>query len=248
MSTTYPQYPLTIFPEGIDNFNVFMDVVQSDYELLKLYQSALEDGDMAKAQNILEQIPNGSRKIISALRLNQLREAILALENFYGRDFVNYITNKQREWTDTIDRFIYKGVFNSALQYVRNNIVSYTNPTTGLNQLYINTYVGSGQTPVGTLPTNTNYWRLLTIQGQQGISGDEGNFDFDWQSSKEYQPNTIVVYNNAWWRAIVPNVNTNPASNPNIWEKVLEIAQAIYPVQKPQPVLQKTGELWFKVL
>ena len=97
MSEKYNQYPLTQFPQKVDNFSAFLNMSQNDYQLVKQYQEAIQVGDMTLAQQIFNQIPQGSQKIITALRLNQLREAILAMEEFYGTDVKPYITTKQTE-------------------------------------------------------------------------------------------------------------------------------------------------------
>ena len=57
------------------------------------------------------------------------------------------------------------GVYNNTIQYQVNNWVTYT--VQGVTQLYICIV----QPPLGTAPTNTNYWRTFTVQGEQGASG-----------------------------------------------------------------------------
>lgn len=244
MSQKYPEYPLTQFPNNIDNFSVFLNMSQNDYQLIKQYQEAIQVGNMALAQQIFNQIPQGGQKIITALRFNQLREAILAMEEFYGTDIKPYITTKQTEWQGIVNQFSYKGNFNSTTQYETNNIVQYT--YNGLTQLYINIY--QGVTPIGIYPINTTYWRVFTIQGQQGESGVGATFAFAWDSSVSYALNTIVVFNNTWWNCTQANQNQQPTEGSDYWQPILYVTQSIYPIQTAQPPSQKTGELWFKVV
>ncbi|MEG1855468.1 MAG: hypothetical protein RR231_08175 [Acinetobacter sp.] len=176
--------------------------------------------------------------------MNQIRDAVLALEQFYGTDVQPYIALKQQEWTNIVNLFSYIGLFNSTTQYYRNNMVLYVN--NGLSQIYINTF--NGVTPIGTLPINTAYFRVLTIQGQKGESGAGSAFLFEWLSSTHYNVHDIVVYNNSWWIAKQPNQNQQPQEGSLYWELVLTTTQAIYPVQSNIPPAQTTGELWFRVV
>lgn len=245
MSQSYPQFPLTNFPQNVDTFLPFLNISPSDLNLLKQYQTALENNDPATAQSVFALIPNGIQKIVNSTNLNQLREAVLAMEQFYKTDVKPYITNKQTEWQNIVNRFQYKDTFNSTQSYERNNIVSYN--LNGLTQIYLNTYVGT--TPTGTYPTNTTYWRVLTIRGVKGDSGGGSTFAFEWDSSVSYIAGTIVVSGNAWWNATQPSTNQQPAEGSPYWELVLNITQTIYPVQPAPPApSQSTGELWFKVI
>lgn len=244
MSEKYPQYPLTDFPKSVDTYEAFMDMSQTDYALVKQYQDALESQNLSLAQTIFTQIPYNTRKIISALRLNQLREAVLAMEKFYGTDVKPYIDLKQVEWEAYVDRFSYIGVYNPTTQYVKNNVIQYND--NGVVGLYLN--ISENPTPLGTLPTNTIYWRTFTVRGMQGIAGVGANFMFDWDSAFEYQPQTIVVYNNAWWVSTQVNQNEPPRPNSPYWNLVLNILQSIYPISVDQPQSQLKGELWFEVV
>lgn len=175
MSATYPQYPHSKFPDELDSWETFLDVVASDAVLLSQYQQYVLAGDMENAQYIYQQIPNANRKFIGALVMNQFADAIMSLEQFYGDSgFVEYVTQKQSEWQAIIDQFSYIGVYNATTQYYKNNIVLYN--ISGQNYLYINTY--NGTTPLGTVPTNPSYWRIITIQGQQGEAGSSTTFYF----------------------------------------------------------------------
>ena len=244
MSQQYPNLPLTDFPNAVDTYESFLDMTQADYTLVKQYQDALEKQDLSLAQQIFAQIPQATQKIISALRLNQLREAILALEKFYGTDIKPYIDIKQAEWESYVNRFQYKGIYNPTTSYILNNFVQYNN--NGHIGLYINIF--NGVTPISTLPTNTTYWRLFTIQGLQGDAGEGANFSFDWSSTITYTIGTIVVYGNAWWIATQINQNQPPEEGSIYWDLVLNISQQIYPVQPSQPAGQLEGELWFRTL
>ena len=245
MSATYPQYPHSKFPDELDSWETFLDVVASDAVLLSQYQQYVLAGDMENAQYIYQQIPNADRKFIGALVMNQFADAIMSLEQFYGDgDFVEYVTQKQNEWQAIVDQFSYIGVYNATTQYYKNNIVLYN--VNGQNYLYINTY--NGTTPVGTLPTNPSYWRIITIQGQQGEAGSATTFYFNWDSATEYHTNNVVAIGSSLYVALQDNVNNMPYVGSAYWERIFTAPQKHYPVQENQPEGAVSGDLWFRIV
>lgn len=245
MSATYPQYPHSKFPDEMDSWEDFLDVVQSDASLLKQYQQYVLNGDMANAQNIYKQIPNADRKFIGALVMNQFADSIMSLEKFYGNSgFESYIESKQNEWQTLIDKFSYRGVYNNNTQYVKNNIVLYN--VDSQNYLFINIY--DGNTPKNTPPTNTDYWRILTIQGKKGEAGSSTTFYFEWESSTEYKTNNVVAYRSSLYVALQDNVNITPLNNSDYWQLIFHTSFNHYPVQEMQPTNQSVGDFWFRIV
>ena len=90
----------------------------------------------------------------------------MALERFYKNDIYNYISDKQATWQSNVDRFNFKGVYSLTTQYYQNTMVNYT--TTEGTFLYL----CIKQPDTGILPTDTNYWRVLTLRGERGLSGE----------------------------------------------------------------------------
>lgn len=238
MSASYPDLNLTNFPENIDTFMQWLNITATDGPLIAQYQSAMEAGNTTLANQILSQIPSGTQKIIKATDLNQLTQALLAVERFYLTDIQPYIENQQENWLSVINQFDYKGVWSNGTSYEVNNLVTYT--VSGLTLVYIAT----STPPVGTVPTNTVYWRLLTIQGQQGISGQGLSYRQEWNISANYQVNDSVTYNNALWMAIQPSVAQTPGDGSAYWQKVMNLEVTTYPIQDTQPENQTVNSLW----
>ncbi|MEG1709596.1 MAG: hypothetical protein RR285_12920 [Acinetobacter sp.] len=230
------------FPPVVDNIPQFQDILQTDAPNVKLFQTAIQNGDFATAANIFNQIPNANNKFVGAVRMNQIRDAVLALEQFYGTDVQPYISAKQTEWQNIINLFAYIDTYNITTQYSKNNMVLFVN--NGFSQLYINVF--NGITPINTPPTNTTYWRVFTIRGAKGDSGIGTTFQFEWNTAVNYAISDIVVFDNAWWIATRANVNKQPYEGSLDWNLVMTVTQAIYPIQPNQPLSQTTGELWFR--
>lgn len=239
MSTKYPDLSLTNFPNSLDQFTTFLNIVSSDGPLIGQYQSAMQNGDITLANQILTQIPQATQKIITAVDLNTLSQAMLAIERFYLNDIEPYIDDLHQSWLNTIRQFSYKGVWQSGTSYVTNNLVSYT--TSGLNFVYI----ALSNVPIGISPTNQTYWRLLTIQGQQGASGEGLSYRQEWNSSTQYATNDAVTSDGALWMALQASQNRLPDTNPQYWQLVMNLKTVTYPIQDTVPTNLQVDELWF---
>lgn len=73
----------TNFPNAKDNFPTMKDVTAADATLLAQYQSAMQAGEIAKAKQLLAQMTDGANKVITAEYLNNIKDAMDALETYY---------------------------------------------------------------------------------------------------------------------------------------------------------------------
>ena len=242
MSDTYKQFPNTLFPDSIQTFTNFLNITASDAQLIQQYQTAIQSGDLETAQNIYAQIPNGSQKIINAQKLNTIINTCEALENFYKTDVQPYVENKQVEWQNIIDLFGYKGAYNPTTTYSKNNFVTYT--YNGVNYVYI----AVTNPPLGTDPTNTTYWRVLSVRGEKGNSGEGLSFLGEWDSTVHYTTQNVVTYGNYVWASIEANNNQVPAEGSQYWVNIGTIKPREIPVQEGTPSQQETGDLWFRIV
>ena len=238
----YPDLQNSTFPGEIDVFTNFLNILATDGTLVNQYQTAMKAGDLATAQAILAQIPNASQKVLTADKLNKYKDAIIALERFWTTDIEPYIDTKQTEWENTIDLFSYIGEYNPSVQYQKNNLVDYT--SLGIKMIYICT----ATPPIGTAPTNTSYWRVLTIQGVKGDSGVGLSFVFAWSAAQAYALQNVVSYENALWGCIQANTNQPPFDGSTYWQYVASLTGEKYPVQSTAPPGLSTGALWFQTL
>lgn len=234
----YNDLPLTNFPSSLDTFTTWLNVTATDGPLIQQYITAMNAGNQTLANQILTQISSASQKIITATDLNTMTQAIQAVERFYLTDIQPYIQTQQESWLNTINQFSYQGTWQAGTNYVTNNIVSYT--VSGVNLLFIAT----SNPPTGTVPTNTTYWRVLTIQGQQGTSGTGLSYRQEWSASKAYQTNDAVTYNAAIWMATQPSQNQIPSEGSAYWKLVMTLEATTYPIQPTEPTNLDVGGLW----
>ncbi len=239
MSVTYPDLTLTNFPENIDQFISWLDIVSTDGVLVKQYQDALKQGNMVLARQTLEQIPEYKRKILTANSLNQITQAMLALERFYITDIGPYVENLQQTWEDTVEAFSYKGVWANNIVYEKNNLVSYV--SAGFNLIYL----AIENPPKGTTPDNLQYWRVLTVRGIRGNSGAGFSYCFEWQAGTTYTDHDAVTHNGGLWLAQKTSTNIEPGTDNSYWKQTTSTILTTYPITEIEPTNQKAGDLWF---
>lgn len=242
MSVLYPNLSFTTFPNSIQMFTTFLDITAADAALIQQYQTAMQAGNIQEAQGIFAQIQNGNQKIIDAIKLNTLMDTALALENFFKTDVEPYIDTKQAEWQSIINLFTYQGVFSPVTTYQKNNFVLYT--VDGVQYVFI----AISNPPVGTPPTNTIYWRNISVRGEKGDSGVGLSFLYEWNSATNYLENNVVTYANFVWGALQENQNQAPFEGSDYWAVIGSIRPREIPITSQTPVSQETGDLWFQII
>ena len=241
MSNTYPSLQFTTFPEQVQTFVTMLNMAIADGPAIKGYQQAIQNGNNALAQQYYAQITNADQKFIDATKMNKLMDTCVALQKFYLTDIQPYVGNLQTEWTNRIEQFNYLGDYSASTLYAVNNFVTYT--ASGVRNVYICVKVP----PIGTAPTNTTYWRKLSIQGLQGPSGENLSFRYAWDSGEIYYPEDVVVYDNVVWGCLIQNSNQTPQSGSTYWYSIYSPQQVVYPFSAQEPTNMQAGFLWFKI-
>lgn len=242
MSNTYTDLPNTSFPDSVQAFVTMLDMAINDAPAVNGYQEAMRNKDYATAQSYLSQIPNVNQKIINAMKLNQLLDTCVALQRFYSTDIAPYVANKQVEWENKVNRFSYMGNYSASASYIKNNFVTAT--VNGVQQVYI----CIADAPIGSSVTDTTYWRVLTIRGPQGQSGQGLTFRFTWSSSEIYYSDDIVTYGDSIWSCLIQNSNQTPYEGSSYWALIHAPTQDIYPFSSIEPSGTQVGNLWFQII
>ena len=241
MSTTYQSLQFTTFPDDIQSFVTMLNMSVEDGAAVTGYQQAMQAGNNTLARQYYSQITNANQKFIDATKMNTLMDTCVALQKFYKTDIEPYIQSQQSIWGNRINQFNYVGDYSASTLYAVNNFVTYT--ASGVRNVYICVKVP----PIGTAPTNTTYWRELSIQGLQGPSGENLSFRYAWDSGEVYYPEDVVVYDNVVWGCLVQNSNQTPQSGSTYWRSIYSPQQVVYPFSAQEPTNMEAGFLWFKI-
>ena len=204
MSLTYPSYAHTSYPDAIDTFQYFSDPTADDVTLIKQYQSYFNTGNISSAAKILEDNPSLQNKIVNANNLNKIIDALKAIETLYMSDIQTYI----------MELVTYRDEYSTKQTYSKYDVVQYN------QQVYMCIALNC---PMGTLPTNTNYFIPLTLKGEKGESGTGLTPRGVWNESVQYYKDDLVSYNNVLWAANENNIGYLPSDTSSKWYDVLSM-------------------------
>lgn len=137
-----------------------------------------------------------------------LGDSIKSLQTFF-------FENAKDNWLSV---YSYKGTWSAIGKYNFFDYVAYSIENIDHLFLCINT-----NTPVGTVPTDDTYFKHLTLQGNEGVSGTGMAPRGVYSVSKRYYEHDCVAYNNVLWYATEENMGQAPYIGSPYWEKILEI-------------------------
>ena len=225
MSVTYQDLANTSFPDSIDNLVLYVDENISNKPYIDQINAYIQAGNFTGAQAVMTAHPELANVIINAASLQRLMDANIAVQRTWSSSIFSQIANIVKN----------KGAYNSTTLYPMFSIVTYN------YQAYMNI---ATSTPKGTLPTNTTYWTVLTLQG---IAGTGMAFYTSWSSTQAYKLQDCVPYNNNLYVCIQAHTNQNPATATAYWSSIITIPKQI-PISSSQPSGQGTDELWYEIL
>ena len=229
MSTTYPTYTETNFPDAIDTMTRMSDLDATTKPLADQYYTYINAGNFTSARQLLTDNPNLEASILNAAKINKSIDATLALENWYTDDIKPFFEN----------RFANKGEYNASTTYLQGNVIS-------LNGEGFICRVASSVGVSPTAHTTTTNWAIIAQQGIQGVSGTGLAPRGTWNSATNYYVNDCVADNNILWQCLVANINSEPTSSNTNWLKLLDIN--ILVCSSTQPTSQSVGDIWFQIL
>lgn len=203
------------------------------------YYNAMQSNNITGAQNILNSNSSLANQIINDNTINPLINGVNTLELTPKEDIDYFLEDLLNDFQEMIDNTKIMGEYNANTQYYPHNFVYYNGKG----------YYANSQPPIGTLPTNTNYWIEYDIQGFQGYGGIDLNLMFNWDNSTAYNEGDVVVYKNKLWCAVASNTGVEPNLNHYPW---IIITMPQMPnkasISISQPIDYNIGEFWFRII
>lgn len=232
MSKTYPELNRTKFPDATDAFIYFKDPDERSNAMLTEYQLLISNKQFAAAATFLSNYPELEPYIVNADRLNHLLHAVMAIEQYYMSD----VRSQIMEIVDYMD------AWNEATAYGKFDVVTYT---VGNNVMAFMGIVDD--IPVGTEPTNKEYWIQLTLKGAKGDPGISLSGRGNWDPTVVYAVDNWVAHNGTIWASSTENINSEPHDQSEDWYAIIRDQQH-YVISDDIPNAQYTGDIWYKVL
>lgn len=215
------------------------DISLNDVELKSQYYSLFMSGNITQAQALYDSNPQLRGKVVNADMLNLLVVYIVVLEIEWFSEVPWFLDNLSTQFQIKIDELIYMNQYNTSAQYEINNFV--------LSSGVI--YYCYKRPPIGTAPSNSNYWVALGLKGENGSDTLGVNYQGQWQSITSYARLDMVVFNNELYVAKTNNTNKPPNISSNEWFKAVQIVpQSIYTGVAPPAEGFTDGDIWFKII
>lgn len=214
------------------------DMHLSSRDLFLNYYYAMQSNNTSSANSILLNNPSLANQITNSQNINYLINGVNEREIEPKRDIDYYLDKLYQDFLVMINNTRVRGDFDSTVQYYPHNLVYYNGKG----------YYALKEPPIGTLPTNTEYWLEFDIRGFQGYGGLDLNLKFNWDNTISYKKGDIVIYKNKMWYALADNTNYEPNLNHYPWVIISmpKIANKT-PIQRATPTGYDTGDFWFQI-
>lgn len=227
---------LSIFPDEIDSFVRKRDLTYNEIALFNEYRTLkLKPNRTPEENDRLNELTNLLRES-SFLPddLNKLQDCIINLETFFKNQTEDYILQKQQEFNVEIQKFSYKGQYNSTTTYQMWNVVTYNHET----------YVSKQNNNMGHIPvgdSTDSWWFKAASRGSQGLPGIGLVFVGEYNNAVTYQPGQAVSYQGDIYYCIQTTVGNLPTDT-TYWRLFLSGVRPV--IQDTPPSTPILGMLW----
>lgn len=217
------------------NVNKYQDLQLNDKALYEQFLSYWKNGDYQNALFLVDNNAQLSTKSFVAGALNTIGAALTYLQNNYFENVEAVLANKLNEFNLEVVNFQNQHAYSLAKQYYVNNFVLYN----GLYYMCIkNAY--------NVLPTNTVYWALIGLVGEQGAAGTGLNLRYSWNDLAQYNQYDVVYYQSILYVAKQANTNQDPTTATTYWELLMKVPTTSITYGVPTDPYE--GQVWAKVL
>ena len=217
----------------------FEDIHLSDAQLYTLFRQYYTAGNYTGALNILSSNPQLSLKAITADNLNELNERVYGMENVYYVEVEQYLENLLQSMQVDVNNLSNQNQYNASQQYYENNFVYYNNEV----------YFCIKEPPIGTVPTNQEYWLYLGLFGEKGNIGLTNLlFVGPWSNDTLYTTNQVVYINYTFYWALQNNQGQNPtAEQSEYWGVLFTVQPQEIVASSTVPENQNANDFWFQI-
>lgn len=216
------------------------DMHLSSQDLFLRYYQAMQSNNVSAARTILSNDNSLADQITNAENVNKILTGVYERELEPKNDIDYFLTNLEILYNNMILNTKIIGEWDNNTQYQNHNFVYYN------DKLYM--VYTTELPPIGTLPTDTTYWREYDIKGFKGYGGINLNFQGNWNGSQDYSKDDVVVYKNKLWYAIADNNNYEPNLNHYPWV-IITMPQLPNktPIQADEPEGYNIGDFWWQI-
>lgn len=213
------------------NVNLWQDRQLSDDALYKEFLFLWQNDQFQDALNLLNNNAQLQNKEFVAAVLNTIGVALTYLQDNY---FEN-VEDVMAEFDLSVSRFKNEATYSPSKQYYINNFV-----------LYNEQYYMCIQDSLGNLPTNTNYWVLVGLKGEQGAPGTGLNLRYTWNPMTSYAKYDVIYLSGVLYVALQANLGQNPTTATTYWQILMAVP--VTSITWGEPLDPYEGQVWIETL
>lgn len=217
------------------------DMHLSSQDLFLTYYQDMQANNVSAAQTILSNNVSLSDQITNAENVNKILTGVYERELDPKNDIDYFLNNLEITYENMVLNTRLRGEWDANIQYENHNFVYYN------DKIYF-VYNTTENPPIGTLPTDTTYWKEYEVKGFQGYGGINLNFRGNWSSTQSYAKNDVVVYKNKLWYAVAENTDYEPNLNHYPWAAItMPRLPNKTPIQVETPTGYDVGDFWWHI-
>lgn len=214
----------------------YQEIQTSDASVANSFKQAWHTGNYRTALNIL--VNNAQQlmgKTLNADAMAKIANGLITIQSRYDIDTRQFLVAGLDHVQFLIDNIQNLQEYDETADYVLFNFVLYDDEL----------YMALNDVPVGTLPTDEDYWLYVGLKGERGAPAVQGVVKYNWSSTTNYVQNDIVVYNNIVYIALQNNRGRNPSTSLTYWSVIYKPNKQGLEVVDELPEAPMKGTIWF---
>lgn len=221
------------FPQSLDQIMELYDLPASQKQNAIRFQELKTKTILTtQEQNELNELTLTLQTyIIDVEKWNKFGDIVIRLQSFFRDNVEGYIDQKQAEFNAEIQKFVYRGNYNSTTIYNRWNMVRFNGRT------YMSLQDNNLNRPI----TDLNWWGLAAERGEKGDPGLGLTFRGVYNNATNYGIGDAVSYNGSIYYCILPTIGNLP-DNQTFW--TIFMFNATITVSTIAPESPNMDQLW----
>lgn len=217
----------------------WQDLALSNKSLWQQFTQYFREGYFSQALTLILNNSDIDSETTMPLCFNMIHTALEYLQNLYYNAVEVKLSEDEQLFQTMLNNYINKKTYSSTTTYEMYNFVIYN------NQIYM-----CLKQSKGNAPTNTTYWVLIGLRGEDGATGINNlSLQNNWVGTKTYAKNDVVAYSNVLYVALKANTAVRPDSSTATWQVFMTFprAKVIVSEEEPTDAQLEVGGQWWKV-
>lgn len=217
----------------------WQDLSLSNRNLMRQFSQYFREGYFSQALALIIDNEDIDSETVMPICFNMIHTALEYLQNLYYNSVEVKLAEDEQIFQIMINNYINKKEYQATQTYEMYNFVVYDKQV----------YMALKQTN-GNLPTDTEYWVLIGLKGEDGATSINVQLKNKWNKSTSYVVNDVVSYNNVLYVALKANSNVQPDTTPSTWQVFMKLPRARVIVSETEPTDEQleVGGQWWKIL